>query len=136
MLSFGAGTARRRASGVNLGVTAGLRRRLLVMLLVPLVLLALLNAWFDYRSADDVAVYGVALTAAQVSSLYAYGWRPGLVESGLGVATTFTYRNNNGEESEHTIVRVAGGRAYTDTDKRFKISTLEQLNGDVVNIVG
>ena len=55
---------------------------------------------------------------------------------GFGVGTTFTYRNNNGEESEHTIVRVAGGRAYTDTDKRFKISTLEQLNGDVVNIVG
>jgi two-component system, OmpR family, sensor histidine kinase TctE len=37
------------------GVTSGLRRRLLVMLIVPLVLLALLNAWFDYRSADNVA---------------------------------------------------------------------------------
>ncbi|TFZ07421.1 sensor histidine kinase [Ramlibacter henchirensis] len=35
---------------------SGLRRRLLVMLLVPLVGLALLNAWFDYRSADNVAL--------------------------------------------------------------------------------
>jgi O-antigen ligase len=34
----------------------GLRRRLLVMLLAPLVLLALVNAWFDYRSADNVAL--------------------------------------------------------------------------------
>ena len=34
---------------------SGLRRRLLVMLLAPLVVLALLNAWFDYRSADNVA---------------------------------------------------------------------------------
>jgi two-component system sensor histidine kinase TctE len=34
---------------------SGLRRRLLVMLIVPLICLALLNAWFDYRSADNVA---------------------------------------------------------------------------------
>ena len=34
---------------------SGLRRRLLFMLIVPLILLALLNAWFDYRSADNVA---------------------------------------------------------------------------------
>jgi len=34
---------------------SGLRRRLLVMLLVPLVVLALLSAWLDYRSADNVA---------------------------------------------------------------------------------
>jgi two-component system sensor histidine kinase TctE len=44
----------RRAAGA-LGMTSGLRRRLLVMLIVPLVLLALLNAWLDYRSADNVA---------------------------------------------------------------------------------
>ncbi len=37
-------------------MTGGLQRRLLVMLLVPLVLLALLNAWLDYRSADNVAL--------------------------------------------------------------------------------
>ncbi|MBG9389819.1 ATP-binding protein [Caenimonas aquaedulcis] len=36
-------------------MTSGLRRRLLVMLIVPLLLLALVNAWFDYRSADNVA---------------------------------------------------------------------------------
>jgi two-component system sensor histidine kinase TctE len=37
-------------------MVSGLQRRLLVMLLVPLVLLALLNAWFDYRSAGNVAL--------------------------------------------------------------------------------
>ncbi len=39
-----------------LGMGSGLRRRLLVMLIVPLLLLALLNAWFDYRAADNVAL--------------------------------------------------------------------------------
>lgn len=48
--------AARRNGGDGLGVTSGLRRRLLVMLITPLVLLALLNAWFDYRSADNVAL--------------------------------------------------------------------------------
>jgi two-component system sensor histidine kinase TctE len=47
--------ARRRAGEV-LGMTSGLRRRLLVMLIAPLILLAVLNAWFDYRSADNVAL--------------------------------------------------------------------------------
>lgn len=37
------------------GVTSGLRRRLLVMLISPLILLAMVNAWFDYRSAENVA---------------------------------------------------------------------------------
>lgn len=37
------------------GVTSGLRRRLLVLLIAPLVLLALVNAWLEYRSADNVA---------------------------------------------------------------------------------
>lgn len=46
---------RRKRPGDVLGVTSGLRRRLLVMLIAPLILLALLNAWFDYRSADNVA---------------------------------------------------------------------------------
>lgn len=32
----------------------GLRRRLLVMLLAPLILLAVVNAWSEYRSADNV----------------------------------------------------------------------------------
>jgi two-component system, OmpR family, sensor histidine kinase TctE len=35
---------------------AGLRTRLLVMLLVPLVLLVLLSAWFDYRTAGSAAI--------------------------------------------------------------------------------
>jgi two-component system sensor histidine kinase TctE len=43
-------------AGEALGVTSGLRRRLLVMLIAPLILLALINAWFDYRSADNVAL--------------------------------------------------------------------------------
>jgi two-component system, OmpR family, sensor histidine kinase TctE len=38
------------------GMTSGLRRRLLVMLMAPLILLTLLNAWFDYRSADGAAL--------------------------------------------------------------------------------
>ena len=49
-----AGLARR--SPEVLGVTSGLRRRLLVMVIAPLVALAVLNAWFDYRSAGDVAL--------------------------------------------------------------------------------
>ncbi len=36
------------------GITSGLQRRLVVLLLLPLTLLALVNAWFDYRSADSV----------------------------------------------------------------------------------
>lgn len=37
-------------------LVSGLRRRLLVMLIVPLFLLALLNAWIEYRSAGNVAL--------------------------------------------------------------------------------
>jgi two-component system sensor histidine kinase TctE len=48
-----AGT-RGRAANV-LGMTSGLRRRLLVMLIAPLILLAVLNAWLEYRSAGNVA---------------------------------------------------------------------------------
>ncbi len=44
------------AASAGGNVLSGLRRRLLVMLIAPLVLLALLNAWFDYRSADNVAL--------------------------------------------------------------------------------
>ena len=54
LLRPGTGPRRKRPGDV-LGVTSGLRRRLLVMLIAPLILLALLNAWFDYRSADNVA---------------------------------------------------------------------------------
>jgi two-component system sensor histidine kinase TctE len=34
-------------------MTTGLQRRLLLLILVPLFLLALLNTWFDFRSADS-----------------------------------------------------------------------------------
>jgi two-component system sensor histidine kinase TctE len=37
-------------------MSSGLQRRLLVLLMLPLCLLALLNMWFDYRSADNAAV--------------------------------------------------------------------------------
>jgi len=37
-------------------LVSGLRRRLLVMLIAPLLLLAVLNAWTDYRSAGNVAL--------------------------------------------------------------------------------
>jgi two-component system sensor histidine kinase TctE len=38
------------------GMASGLQRRLLLLLLVPLVLLALLNTWFDFRLADNAAL--------------------------------------------------------------------------------
>lgn len=38
------------------GMTTGLQRRLLLMLLVPLFLLAALNTWFDFRSAGSAAL--------------------------------------------------------------------------------
>ncbi|MBC5786302.1 sensor histidine kinase N-terminal domain-containing protein [Ramlibacter sp. USB13] len=37
------------------GVTSGLRRRLLVLLIAPLTLLAVVNAWLEFRSADNIA---------------------------------------------------------------------------------
>jgi two-component system sensor histidine kinase TctE len=37
-------------------MTSGLQRRLVVLLLLPLLVLALVNAWIDYRSADSAAV--------------------------------------------------------------------------------
>ena len=37
-------------------MSSGLRRRLLTLLLAPLFVLALVNAWFDYRQADSAAV--------------------------------------------------------------------------------
>ena len=55
-LTLWAGVKSSRTRGGDRGVTVGLRRRLLVMLFVPLLLLAVLNAWFDYRSADNVAL--------------------------------------------------------------------------------
>lgn len=38
------------------GVMAGLRRRLLVMLLLPLAVLACISAWFDYQAAGSAAL--------------------------------------------------------------------------------
>ena len=35
--------------------TVRIQRRLLYMLILPLVLLGLINAWVDYRSADSLA---------------------------------------------------------------------------------
>ena len=37
-------------------MSSGLKRRLLLLLLIPLGLLACVNAWFDYRSADNAAL--------------------------------------------------------------------------------
>lgn len=37
-------------------LSSGLRRRLLLLLLLPLSLLACINTWFDYRSADNAAL--------------------------------------------------------------------------------
>lgn len=38
------------------GMSSGLQRRLLLLLLLPLLLLAMLNTWFDFRSADSAAL--------------------------------------------------------------------------------
>jgi two-component system sensor histidine kinase TctE len=63
------------------GIASGLRRRLLVMLIAPLMLLALLNAWFDYRSADSQAVKQdqqlLALVPLLADSVIAQGSKPG-----------------------------------------------------------
>lgn len=68
---------KRRAEGVGTRMTSGLRRRLLVMLITPLVLLASLNAWFDYRSADNVALQQdqrlLALVPLMADSIIAQG---------------------------------------------------------------
>ncbi len=37
-------------------MSSGLQRRLLLLLLIPLGLLACINTWFDYRSADNAAL--------------------------------------------------------------------------------
>ena len=70
--------AARKSGGDGL-MTSGLRRRLLVMLITPLVLLALLNAWFDYRSADNVALQQdqrlLALVPLLADSIIAEGQR-------------------------------------------------------------
>jgi two-component system, OmpR family, sensor histidine kinase TctE len=52
MLLKGASTTAK----VPLGVMAGLRRRLLTMLLLPLGVLACVSAWFDYQAAGSAAV--------------------------------------------------------------------------------
>ncbi len=40
----------------TVAVSAGLKRRLLLLLLMPLSLLTCVNAWLDYRSADNAAL--------------------------------------------------------------------------------
>lgn len=61
------------------GMTGGLRRRLLVMLITPLILLAVLNGWFNYHSADNVAAQQdqrlLALVPLMADSIIAEGLR-------------------------------------------------------------
>jgi two-component system, OmpR family, sensor histidine kinase TctE len=45
-----------RSPAAPTGVMAGLRRRLLVMLLLPLAVLACVSAWFDYQAAGSAAL--------------------------------------------------------------------------------
>ena len=65
----------------SLGVTSGLRRRLLVMLIAPLAFLALVNAWFDYQSAENVGAQQdqrlLALVPLVADSVIAEGLRRG-----------------------------------------------------------
>jgi two-component system sensor histidine kinase TctE len=62
-------------------MSSGLQRRLLVLLIMPLVLLALLNAWFDYSSADSAAQQQdqglLRLVPLLADSVVAPGIKPG-----------------------------------------------------------
>ena len=61
-------------------LSSGLRRRLLLLLLLPLSLLACVNAWFDYRSADNAALQQdrqlLQLTPLLADSVVAAGKSP------------------------------------------------------------
>lgn len=76
-MKFSAGGA--PATGAAGRMLSGLRTRLLLMLIAPLVVLALLNAWFDYRSADNVALQQdqrlLALVPLLADSVIAEGLR-------------------------------------------------------------
>lgn len=58
-------------------MSTGLQRRLLLLLLLPLALLACINTWFDYRSADNAALEQdrqlLRLTPLLVDSVVAKG---------------------------------------------------------------
>ena len=64
-----------------IAITSGLRRRLLFMLIAPLMVLALLNTWVEYRSADGQAAKQdqqlLALVPLLADSVIAQGARPG-----------------------------------------------------------
>ncbi|MES2583120.1 MAG: ATP-binding protein [Pseudomonadota bacterium] len=61
-------------------MASGLQRRLLLLLLVPLFLLAALNAWFDYSSADSAALQQdrqlLTMVPLMASSVVARGATP------------------------------------------------------------
>ena len=64
----------------NASVMEGLRSRLLVMLLVPLVILLAISAWFDYRAAGSAAILQdenmLRLAPLLADSIVAEGSRP------------------------------------------------------------
>lgn len=63
------------------GMTSGLQRRLLLLLLVPLFLLAALNTWFDFRSAGSAALQQDRLLLGLVPMLADSVVARGLTES-------------------------------------------------------
>jgi two-component system, OmpR family, sensor histidine kinase TctE len=79
MLSPEAATGSLNAASPT-GVLAGLRRRLLVMLLLPLAVLACVSAWFDYRAAGSAALVQdeqlLRLVPLVVGSVVAEGQQP------------------------------------------------------------
>ncbi len=76
---LGATGGSRKGQVEGMSMTGGLRRRLLGMLIAPLILLALLNGWFNYHSADNVAVQQdqrlLALVPLMADSIIAEGLR-------------------------------------------------------------
>ena len=92
-------------------MSSGLRRRLLLMLLVPLSVLACVNTWFDYRSADNAALQQdrqlLRLAPLLADSVVA----PGRTSSDPPVmlrAPAIEDFLNNGEQSAFALVSLEG----------------------------
>jgi two-component system sensor histidine kinase TctE len=109
-----------RALAPVLGITSGLRRRLLFMLIVPLLLLALLNAWFDYRSAGSQAAKQdqqlLALVPLLADSVIAQGPRAGDPPVLLLAPTLEEFLNEGRDDAAYAIVdpdgKVVHGAAW------------------------
>ncbi len=60
---------------------------------------------------------------------------PATAPTGFVKGGRFTYRNKAGNATEHTIMRVAKKRVFTNRGLNFKIATLEKLSSNGSGIV-